>query len=116
MVDINFDRRRPYSGNLNVNISRGARGSGNQFSINGNVAMRPAPPLQLQIQPRFSVQSDASQYVTSTGVLPYGPTFGRRYFFGDLKRKTLSLETRVNYAFSPTLSLQVYAQGLLSSG
>jgi len=113
---INFDRRRPYSGNLNVNISRGARGSGKEFSINGNVGMRPAPPLQLQIQPRFSVQSDASQYVTSTGVLPYGSTFGRRYFFGDLERKTLSLETRVNYAFSSTLSLQVYAQGLLSSG
>ena len=113
---VSFDRRQPYSGNLNINISRGARDSGSEFSIGGNVGMRPAPPLQLEIEPSFSIQSDASQYVTSTSTLPYAPTFGRRYFFGDLERKTLSLETRVNYAFSPTLSLQVYAQGLLSSG
>ncbi len=113
---VNFDRRRPYSGRLNVNVSRRARGGGSEFSIGGNVGMRPAPPLQLEIEPRFSVESDGSQYVTSTSTLPYAATYGRRYLFGELERKTLSLETRVNYAFSPTLSLQVYAQGLLSSG
>ena len=113
---VNFDRRRPYSGNLNVNLSRRARGSGSEFSIGGSVSIRPAPPLQLEIEPRFSVESNGSQYITSTSTLPYAATYGRRYLFGELERKTLSLETRVNYAFSPTLSLQVYAQGLLSSG
>ena len=115
-LGVNFDRRRPYSGGLYFNWRRDSYGNGDEVFIGADLQMRPTPPLQLQIEPRFSTETDGSQYVTSTSTMAYDPTFGRRYFFGDLKRKTLSLETRVNYAFSPSLSLQVYAQGLLSSG
>lgn len=110
------DRRRPYSLNLNVDLDRQALDSGGEVSLRARIQMRPTPPLQIEVQPRFSMQSDGSQYVTATDVLPYDPTFGRRYFFGDLERKSASIEARVNYAFSPVLSLQIYTQGLLSSG
>jgi hypothetical protein len=43
-------------------------------------------------------------------------TFGARYAFGDLRQTEVSLPTRVNAVFSPTLSLQVYAQPLVSVG
>jgi hypothetical protein len=115
-LNVNFDRRRPYAGNLNFDLRRNSHGNGGEYSFGGNLQMRPSPPLQIQFNPRFSVESDGSQYVTTTSVAPHEPTFGRRYLFGDLERKTVSLETRVNYTFSPVLSLQVYAQGLLSSG
>ncbi|MYH19416.1 MAG: hypothetical protein F4132_09935 [Gemmatimonadetes bacterium] len=36
--------------------------------------------------------------------------------FSDLERRSFSLETRLNVAFSPDLTLQLYAQPLLSSG
>jgi hypothetical protein len=111
-----LDRRKPYSGNIGVNFQRGSRGSGNDVSINANISMRPSPPLQIQIEPSFGMQTDAGQYVTSSSTMPYAPTFGKRYFFGDLERKTASVETRVNYAFSPTLTFQLYTQALLSSG
>ncbi|MBI4522102.1 MAG: hypothetical protein HY701_14795 [Gemmatimonadetes bacterium] len=115
-MGLHSDRRRPTSFNVGFNVSRSSRDSGNEVSVNAGVNLRPSSQLQLQIQPRFSVESDGSQYVTSTATLPYQPTFGRRYFFGDLERKTLSLETRLNYTVSPTLSFQLYAQPLLASG
>jgi len=58
----------------------------------------------------------ADQYVTSSGTLPFASTLGRRYFFGELERRSFSLETRVNWTFTPDLSFQLFAQPLLSSG
>jgi len=115
-VALSSDRRRAYVVSGDVERSLGEEGSSSDFSVSGNVEMRPAPQVQLQLRPRFSKQSDGAQYVLQTPTLPFEPTFGRRYFFGELNQQTLSLQARVNYAFSPSLSLQVYAQPLLSSG
>jgi hypothetical protein len=49
-------------------------------------------------------------------VLPYDPTYGRRYIFADLEQRTFEMGVRMDWTFSPTLSLQVYAQPLLSAG
>ena len=43
-------------------------------------------------------------------------TFGRRYIFASLDQTTVSIDTRVNVTFTPTLSLEIYAQPFLSSG
>ena len=57
-----------------------------------------------------------AQYVTSTSTLAYDPTYGRRYLFAEPDRRSFSMVTRVDWTFTPTLSLQLYAQPLLSSG
>ena len=54
--------------------------------------------------------------MTATSVLPYNPTYGTRYLFADLEQRTFAMETRVDWTFTPSLSLQIYAQPLLSSG
>ncbi len=115
-VSVNSDRRRDVSVNAGANVTRGARGSGNQVSVNTSASLRPSSALSIQLRPSYAVRTDRAQYVTATSTLPYEATYGRRYFFGDIDRKTLTLETRVDYTFSPTLTLQLYAQGLLSSG
>ena len=43
-------------------------------------------------------------------------TYGSRYIFASVDQTTLSLDTRVNYTFSPSLSLQVFAQPFIASG
>jgi hypothetical protein len=43
-------------------------------------------------------------------------TFGRRYVFADLHQTTLSMDTRVEWTFTPVLTLQVYAQPFVSAG
>jgi hypothetical protein len=43
-------------------------------------------------------------------------TYGTRYVFSFLDRKTLSAELRLNWTFTPRASLQVYLQPYLSTG
>jgi hypothetical protein len=42
--------------------------------------------------------------------------FGNRYVFAFIKTKTLSLDTRVNWTFTPNLTLQLFAQPFFASG
>ncbi len=115
-VGVSTDRQRDTSFNGGVDLSSGLQDSGSSVSVDGTVNLRPTTRFQVEFGPRLRVQSDGSQYVTSTSVLPYEPTFGGRYLFGELEMRTLSLQTRTNYTFSPSLSLQVYAEPFLSSG
>jgi hypothetical protein len=43
-------------------------------------------------------------------------THGARYVFAGLDRTTLSLQSRVNVTFTPTLSLEVYVEPFVSVG
>lgn len=113
---VGTDRRRPTSFRANLNYSRSSRNSGSSTSVSGDMTLRPSPRVQVSINPEFSVQSDGSQYVRSTSTLPYEPTYGSRYLFGNLERKSISLEMRANYTFTPTLSFELFAQPLISSG
>lgn len=57
-----------------------------------------------------------AQYVTQQPDTDFEPTFGGRYFFGELNRQQLSVSTELNYVVSPSLSLQVFAQPLMAAG
>ncbi len=89
---------------------------GKRFSTSLRASFRPTPSWELELEPRFSAQRVPAQYVTATGDLGFDPTYGARYIFSDLDRRTLSLETRLNLAFTPLLTLQLFAQPLISSG
>ena len=115
-LGVGTDRRKSTSVRAGLTYFRASRGSGSSTSVDANVTLRPSPRVQLEINPEFSVRSDGSQYVGSTSTLPFAPTFDRRYLFGNLERTSLSLEVRANYTFTPTLSFQLFAQPLISSG
>jgi hypothetical protein len=42
--------------------------------------------------------------------------FGNRYVFAYIKTRTISLDTRVNWTFSPNLTLQLFVQPFIASG
>jgi hypothetical protein len=115
-VGIDTDSRKALSFKTGLSRRIGVDDSGNDFSLDGSVSVKPSDQLDLSLSPRISWQTVMDQYVTSTSTLPYEPTYGRRYLFGELERKTVSMEARVDWTFSPKLSLQLFAQPLLSSG
>jgi hypothetical protein len=49
-------------------------------------------------------------------VAPGYATYGSRYIFANIDQTTLSLDTRVAVALTPTLTLDVYVQPLFASG
>jgi len=114
-IGLETDRRKKLFLRPSVEYSDRHRG-GYSFEASLNAELRPAPNIEIQLGPRYERELDPAQFVESTDDLGFAPTFGSRYIFADLKRRQLSLETRLNVAFSPWLTLQLFAQPLISSG
>ena len=110
----NTDRRRAVSFEPSFEYQWGEGGTSIESSL--EMSIRPLPQIEIELEPELSWESDAAQYVSTTGDVGYAPTFGRRYLFADLDRRSFSLETRLNVTFTPTLTLQLFAQPLLSAG
>jgi hypothetical protein len=115
-LGLDSDSRRPITIGPNVSFDRGGLDSESRFSASMDIGIRPSSWLDLRVSPNWSRSHTGAQFVGSTSALPFAPTFGRRYVFGELERRELSFQTRMNAAFSPALSLQLFVQPLLSSG
>ncbi|UCC71760.1 MAG: carbohydrate binding family 9 domain-containing protein [Gemmatimonadota bacterium] len=75
------------------------------------VAWRPLANVRLTLGPEYSWNHDDWQYLTTEDAL--GST---HYFTSVLDQKTLYLTTRLDWTFTPNLSLQLYAQPFVSAG
>ncbi len=113
---VTTDSRKPVSVRLGFSRRSGFDESGNDLSFDARLSLKPSSQLDMSFAPRVSKQTVTDQYVTSTSTLPYDPTYGKRYLFGELERRTVSMQARINWTFSPKLSFQLFAQPLLSSG
>jgi hypothetical protein len=113
---ITTDARKPVSARLGFSRTTGFDDSGDNLSFDARLSIKPSDQLDLSFSPRISKQTVTDQYVTSTSTLSYDPTYGRRYLFGELERRSVSMQARINWTFSPSLSFQLFAQPLLSSG
>ncbi len=114
--NVNSDWRKRFSGAFDVSVSDDRLGRGGSFRVGGRLSVRPSDNVSVSVNPGWETRQSGDQYVTATSVLPYSPTYGTRYLFADLDRTTFSMETRLDWTFSPKLSLQLFAQPLLSSG
>ena len=56
------------------------------------------------------------QYIGAFADTTASATYDARYVFGNLNQTELSAGIRLNWTYTPTLSLQVYAQPLISAG
>ncbi|MDX1673231.1 MAG: DUF5916 domain-containing protein [Longimicrobiales bacterium] len=113
-VEVNTDRRKPVSLRASVSYDRGEGGRRLEGGL--GVTLRPGTSWELQLQPSYSDRSDAAQYVTAVADPSFAPTYGARYIFGELDRRSFSLETRLNVTFTPALTLQLFLQPLLEAG
>ncbi|MFP3948055.1 MAG: DUF5916 domain-containing protein, partial [Longimicrobiales bacterium] len=110
------DSRKRVSFRPDISYRDGDLGENSRLQTGMTMEVRPSSSVEIRVEPQVSWTTDEAQYVATTDAVPYEPTFGRRYLFGKLDRRELSMETRVNWSFSPTLTLEVFAQPLISSG
>ena len=115
-LSLQTDQRARLALEPSLYVRRGAMGSGNEMQAGLEINVRPSSRLEVEVEPRFTRSTIGAQYVGQLEEPGYAPTLGGRYFFGNVARRELALPTRVNAAFSPTLSFQLFAQPLLSSG
>jgi hypothetical protein len=111
---LHTDRRRPLllrlGGAWEVEDGTGGR----ELSVNTSATLRAGQRMELSLRPSLARNVSAWQYVGSRADAHAGGE--RRYLVGRLEQTTASLTTRLDYAFTPALSLQLYAQPFLSAG
>ena len=81
-----------------------------------NVQYRPAANVSITVGPNFSKSRNPLQYVDAMPDTGAAATYGTQYVFARLRQTELSAGIRLNWTYSPTLSLQLYAQPLISAG
>ena len=122
---------RPGTLSLNVSVSSDPRkslvaefgtfaqtgpGDGFNRSLFGNLQIKPRPNLELSVGPSLSRDRSEAQFLGRVTDPSATRTFGLRYLFANVDQTTVALDTRINYTFSPQLSLQVFAQPFVASG
>ena len=114
-ASLSSDQRR--STVVSTNYTRGSDVAGGwNHRVRVNVDARVREALQVSIAPSYAWSYSPAQYVTRITDPLADATYGARYIFGGLDRTTLSLQSRVNLTFSPTLSLEVYVEPFISVG
>ncbi len=79
-----------------------------------SLSLRPTAAASISIGPRFDRSRTVAQYV-QTVPDPIASTFGARYVFARLDRTEVSMVARIEWTFTPRLSLQLYLQPLISA-
>jgi hypothetical protein len=83
--------------------------------IEGSFSFRPGSQWEISIDPSWGRAEDPRQYVmTVDDGRP--ETFGKRYVFAHVDRSEVATRLRVNYTFTPNLTLETYAEPFASSG
>ncbi len=80
------------------------------------VAVRPSDALLLTFSPTYNATHEATQWVTRVADPLMTATYGTRYVFAWMDMQQLSLTTRVDWTFTPRLTLQTYLQPLFATG
>lgn len=84
---------------------------GHSMGLRSELRYRPSQRASISLEPGFRTGLDTDQYV---GTLR--PDGTPRYLFGQIRRRTLSITTEARYAFTPEMTLEVYAQPFVASG
>jgi hypothetical protein len=113
--DVSSDSRKKvvFGGGFNYNATEAGDASPSTYL---NFDYRPTTSLRVRFNPSLNWGNSSGQYVR-TVVDPLAThTYGSRYVFADLEQTTVSMDTRVEWTFTPTLSLQMYAQPFVATG
>jgi hypothetical protein len=84
--------------------------------VNPGVEWKPASNVLLRVGPELTLNHEEAQYMGASPDPLATATYGERQVFSTLDQTTVSGGFRVNWAFTPRLSFQLYAQPLISSG
>ncbi|WP_163717077.1 DUF5916 domain-containing protein [Mangrovibacterium lignilyticum] len=75
------------------------------------IEARPTNALSVSFEPSYGIGNNKMQYVETTDM-----NDDPRYLFATLDQKTAIFTFRLNYTFSPELSLEYYGQPFISAG
>ena len=80
------------------------------WQVQPSVGARITDALQVSLAPTWTSAFNTDQYLfAAPDAASPASLGGRRYVFSDVRQEAVELETRVDWAFTPDLTLQLYA-------
>ncbi len=114
-VTLNSDTRKTTRLNANLTQSWTAADE-HKTEADLTLSVRPSTALRLSLGPALTLLRTQSQYVAAVPDPVAATTFGTRHVFATLEQQEVSMITRVDWTFTPRLSLQLFLQPLISAG
>jgi len=109
-VVIRSDERKKLSYSLGVTQAKATRWFWN-YSF--NMTWKPNSQFNLSLNPVYTWDVTEAFYVGEEEDPTAMNTFGKRYLFAETDNRSFSFGTRLNWTFSPKLSLQLFVQPLI---
>ncbi len=114
-LELESDSRRTLIVSLEAQRSSDVSGRLNQ-TVSAELDWRPLPQARIRVGPSYGRGRITGQYVQAVTDELALATFGRRYVFANVEQREARFDTRVDWTFSPWLSLQLFLQPFASSG
>ena len=90
--------------------------SSKSWNTGFSVTWHPASNISLSVGPDYSKDIENTQWVGAFDDPTATSTYGKRYVFGKMDQTTISANIRLDWTFTPRLSLQLFVQPLISAG
>ncbi len=114
--DINTDDRKTWIFGISTDIQNYSLGVDHGRYLSGSIQYKPAANLSVSVSPAVNWYTTGAQWVTNIDDPTATATYGGRYIFARLDQREVSAGIRVDWTFTPRLSLQMYVQPLISVG
>lgn len=114
-LNVNSDNRKDWVYNAGYFSYFTADGS-RDLTYSVGVEWRPASNVTFSFSPEYGFSRERTMWVTSVEDAAAKATYGNRYIFAEMDQNTIAANIRLNWTFSPALSLQLFVQPLISSG
>ena len=92
------------------------RAGGQAAATSLYLSVKPAPAVKVRVGPYIEWSRPTAQFVTRVSDTLAVDTYGRRHVFSTIDQATVSLSSRIDWTFSPRVSLQFYGQLFVGSG
>lgn len=109
------DSRNTISYYVGTNPGRSESG-GYRLTLYAGATIKPTSGIQVRISPEFTRDVTIAQWVANVPDPTAAATYGTRHVFGKIDQREISASVRLDWTFTPKLSLQVYLQPLVSVG
>jgi hypothetical protein len=90
--------------------------SGAEWQGELSVRWKPGSNFSLSVGPTLGLERNGMQWVRGVEDALMTPTFGKRYVFGRLDQTVIGSDIRLDWTFTPKLTLQAYVQPFLAVG
>jgi len=114
-MDFSSDGRKRVVFSTNPRYNRTSEG-GWSWNANLGVRVKPSSNVQVSVGPNYSVTRDPTQFVTRFDDAAATGFFNDRVVFATLDQHVLSMDTRLNWTFTPNLTLELFAQPFVATG